>query len=251
MIDHEIRDAIRKSWDQSSVRYDSCSGHGIRSGEETAAWIRELGRCLPGPSLTVLDVGCGTGAMGLLLAEMSHEVTGIDLSEGMMAKARGKADAQKLSIELMTGDAEHLPVHNESFDVVVNRHLVWTLPHPDVALEEWHRVLKTGGVVLIIEGVWTNRSFLTRAKRRVSNGLARLAGKTHGGNYDERLRSHLPRDGGVAGETMISDLTKAGFTGISVRDLMYIRKIQKRGQPWYQRFAPAVTYYLAAATKQA
>ncbi len=250
MIDHEIRDAVRKSWDQSSVRYDSCSGHGIGSGEEKAAWERELARNLPGPSLKVLDAGCGTGAMGLLFAGMGHEVTGIDLSEGMMAKARGKADAENLSIELMTGDAEHLPFHGESFDVVVNRHLVWTLPHPEVALKEWHRVLKSGGVVLIIEGVWTNRSFLTRAKRWMSDGLVRVFGHAHGGHYDEKLRSHLPRDGGVAEEAMAADLEHAGFTGICVRDLMYIRGIQKRGQPWYLRFAPARTYYLVAATKK-
>lgn len=250
MIDHEIKDAVRKSWDQSSVRYDSCAGHGIGSGEEKAAWERELGRNLSGSSLRVLDVGCGTGAMGLLFAAMGHQVTGLDLSEGMMAKARGKADARNLSIELMTGDAEHLPFQDESFDVVVNRHLVWTLPHPEVALKEWHRVLKTGGVVLIIEGIWTNRSFLTRAKRRISDGLARLSGQTHGGHYDEKLRSHLPRDGGVAEESMVSDLEHAGFSGISVRDLMYIREIQKRGQPWYRRFAPAMTYYLVAATKK-
>ncbi|MEI7856880.1 MAG: class I SAM-dependent methyltransferase [Methanomicrobiales archaeon] len=250
MIDNEIKDAIRKCWDQSSVWYDSCSGHGIGTGEENIAWKQELGRNLPGPSLTVLDVGCGTGAMGLLFAGMGHRVTGLDLSEGMLAKAREKADAQKCSMELRTGDAEHLPFDNESFDVVVNRHLVWTLPHPEVALKEWQRVLKTGGVVLIIEGIWTDRSFLTRAKRQMSDGLARLLGHTHGGHYNEEIRSQLPYDGGVAEETMVSYLEHAGFTGVTVRDLMYIREIQKCGQSWYQRFAPARTYYLVAATKQ-
>jgi hypothetical protein len=48
---------------------------------------------------------------------------------------------------------------------------------------------------------------------------------------------------------MADMLEHAGFTGISFRDLMYIREIQKRGQPWYQRFAPAETYYIVAAKK--
>ena len=250
MIDREIKDAVRKCWDISSVTYDRCSGHGIGTGEENLAWKQELGRNLPGPSLTVLDVGCGTGVMGLIFAEMGHQVTGLDLSEGMLAKARGKADTQKCSIEFRAGDAEHLSFDDESFDVVVNRHLVWTLPHPEVALTEWHRVLRIGGVVLIIEGVWTDRTFLTRAKRWMSDGLARLLGHTHGGYYGEELRSQLPCDGGVAEGTMVSYLEHAGFTGITVRDLMYIREIQKRGLPWYLRFAPARTYYLVAATKQ-
>ena len=229
--------------------YDNCPGHGIGTGEEKIAWKRELNRNLPEPPLKVLDVGCGTGAMGLLFAEMGHQVTGIDLSEGMMAKAREKADAQKLSIELKRGDAEHLPFHDGSFDVLVNRHLLWTLPHPEIALKEWHRVLKNGGVILIIEGVWKDRSFSIRAKRIVSDGLAKIFGHSHSGHYDQKLRSQFPYDGGVPKETMISDLEHAGFTDICFRDLMYIREIQKEQQPWYQRFAPTKTYYIVAAFK--
>jgi SAM-dependent methyltransferase len=168
----------------------------------------------------------------------------------MMAKARAKANAQNLSIDLKQGDAEHLPFNDGSFDVVVNRHLLWTLPHPEIALKEWHRVLKNGGVVLIIEGVWKDRSFPVRAKRIVSDGLVGIFGHSHGGHYDKKLRSQLPFDGGVPEETMLSGLEHAGFTGPCFRDLMYIREIQKSQQPWYQRFAPARTYYILAATKK-
>ncbi|MFA4861322.1 class I SAM-dependent methyltransferase [Methanoregula sp.] len=249
MIDHEIRDAIRKSWNQSSVTYDSCPGHGIGTEEEKSAWKQELQRNLSGSRQAVLDVGCGTGAMGLLFAEMGHRVTALDLSEGMMAQALKKGNAQNNSIELVAGDAGHLPFRDGSFDVVVNRHLLWTLPHPETALSEWRRVLKNGGVVLIIEGVWTDRRFPARAKRWLSNGLAKIFGHTHGGHYDKELRSQLPYDGGVPKEAMISGLSHAGFVNISIRDLMYIREIQKSQIPWYQRFAPAKTYYLLAATK--
>jgi ubiquinone/menaquinone biosynthesis C-methylase UbiE len=249
MIDHEIKDTIRKSWDHSADRYDSCSGHGIGTDEEKVAWIRELKRYTQESPQRVLDVGCGTGAMGLLFAEMGHQVTAVDLSEAMIAKARGRAYAQKNSIDLMTGDAEQLPFHAGSFDVVVNRHLLWTLPHPEIALNEWYRVLKNDGVVLIIEGVWKDKSFPIRARRILSDGLAKIFGHTHGGQYDKKLRSHLPYDGGVPMETMVSGLEQAGFTGICFRDLMYIREIQKPQQPWFQRFAPARTYYLLAAKK--
>ena len=215
MIDHEIKDAIRKSWDLSSVMYDNCPGHGIGTDEEKFAWKQELSRNLPESPQKVLDVGCGTGVMGLLFAEMGHQVTGIDLSEGMMAKAREKAYAQKLPVELKIGDAEHLAFNDESFDVVVNRHLLWTLPHPEIALVEWRRVLKKGGVILIIDGVWKDRSILIRAKRMLSDGLAKIFGHTHGGHYDKELRSHFPYDWGVPKETMITDLEHAGFTVIS------------------------------------
>lgn len=249
MIDHEIKDAVRKSWDHSSVMYDSCPGHGIGTEEEKVAWKQELARNIPESPQRVLDIGCGTAVMGLLFAEMGHQVTGVDLSEAMIAKAREKADAQNLPIELRTGDAEHLPFSNGSFDVVVNRHLVWTLPHPEIALKEWNRVLKKGGVVLIIEGIWNDRSLPIRAKRILSDGLARISGHSHGGHYDKKLRDQLPYDGGVPEETMISDLKNAGFTSICYQDLMYIQKMQKPEQPWYRRFAPGKTYYILTAIK--
>lgn len=250
MNDREIREAIRKSWDQSSVLYDSSPGHGIGTEQEKVAWKQELVRKLPGSPLKVLDVGCGTGAMGLLFAEMGHQVTAVDLSEAMIAKAREKAELQKLSMDPMMADAEYLPFCDRSFDVVINRHLLWTLPHPDIALKEWHRILKSGGVVLIIEGVWNDRSFSIRAKRFLSDGLAKIFGHTHGGHYDKSLRCQLPYDGGVPRETMESDLEQAGFTAPCFRDLMYIRDLQKPLQPWYLRFAPSKTYYLIAATKR-
>ncbi len=49
-----------------------------------------------------------------------------------------------LSIDFQTGDAEHLPFEANTFDVVVSRNLVWTLPAPETAMREWHRVLKPG-----------------------------------------------------------------------------------------------------------
>lgn len=250
MNNMEIKEAVRKSWDCSSETYDQSPGHMIGTQAEKDAWKRELSQGLPQSPQWVLDVGCGTGAMGLLFAEMGHRVTGIDLSEAMMAKARQKADAQHLSVDLRTGDAEHLSFSEGVFDVVVNRHLLWTLPHPEVALKEWHRVLKNGGTVIIIDGIWKDKSFSTRAKRMLSDGLARIFDHSHHSQYDKELRSQLPYDGGMPKETMISYLGRTGFGGIEFRDLMYIREMQKSQQPWYRRFAPGKTYYILTATKR-
>lgn len=251
MNDSETRDTIRKIWDYSSISYDSNPGHGIFSEEEKTAWTRELGLNLPPGPLRILDAGCGTGAMALLFAGMGHQVTGIDLSREMLTKARKKADEKSLTLELQAGDAEYLPFADRSFDVVVNRHLLWTLPHPETALNEWHRVLKPGGRVFIIDGVWDDNSLLSRMKIRISSGMARIfePHNTHQRSYDTRIRASLPYAGGVPEGITLNLLKDAGFIHQGTRNLMYIRELHKPILPWYKRLAQGKSYYIIVSVK--
>jgi len=253
MKDAEIKDAVRKNWDASSATFDTNPDHGIGTQEEKEAWKRELIRNLPKSPLDILDVGCGTGAMGLLFAEMGYHVTGVDLSEAMMTKAREKAAERKLSINLKNGDAEHLPFSEGSFDVVVNRHLLGSLPHPDIALKDWHRVLKNGGTVLVVHGIREDKRFSTRVKQGLSDGLAKILDRTRHSHLDKKFRSQLPfnSDNGVIPKDKLgSFLERAEFSGISFHDITYIREMQRLQQPWYRRFAPTQSYYIISATRQ-
>lgn len=76
----------------------------------------------------VLDVGCGTGSLSLLLAEPGHAVTGVDLAPGMPARARPKLGAHGLPATFVTGDAMEPPTGDHRFGAVVSRHLIRTLP---------------------------------------------------------------------------------------------------------------------------
>jgi 2-polyprenyl-3-methyl-5-hydroxy-6-metoxy-1,4-benzoquinol methylase len=76
LTDSEVKSAIRSRWDVSSQKYDTHDGHGIKSAEERDAWKRVLGEALARSGLDILDVGCGTGEMSLVLAEMGHNVQG-------------------------------------------------------------------------------------------------------------------------------------------------------------------------------
>ncbi|MBN2161189.1 MAG: methyltransferase domain-containing protein [Spirochaetes bacterium] len=69
-------------------------------------------------SLKILDVGCGTGRHSIELAKRGYTVTGIDLSESLLAKAREKAELQKLKIAFLKHDARDLPFKNE-FDLAI------------------------------------------------------------------------------------------------------------------------------------
>jgi ubiquinone/menaquinone biosynthesis C-methylase UbiE len=251
MNDHEIKDAVKKVWDLSSTTYDNIPGHRIGTPEEKSAWIQELGGNPPSAPLDVLDVGCGTCAMGLLFAEMGHRVTGVDLSNEMIARARTKAEESSLVVDLRSGDAEHLPFDDGSFDVIVTRHLLWTLPNPEIALKEWFRVLVSGGRLLVIDGVWNDNSVVTRVRMRISSGMARIfePENTHPASYGQDLRNRLPLGGGVPEETMLAYLGQAGFQNIQFRNLMYIRELQKSRLPWYRNLAQGKSYYVVTSRK--
>ena len=69
-------------------------------------------------SLKILDVGCGTGRHTIELSKRGYDVTGIDLSESQLARAREKAANNKLKIDFQNKDARNLPFEDE-FDVAI------------------------------------------------------------------------------------------------------------------------------------
>ncbi len=105
----------------------------------------------------ILDLGCGTGALLKILEDRfpSSELTGIDLTEEMLAVAK-----QKLSdnVELLLGSATNLPFDSKSFDWVIMSNVIGHLSDKKTALKEAHRVLKNPGKIVITD--WT-RDFQT------------------------------------------------------------------------------------------
>ncbi len=109
---------------------------------------------LPKPPTRVLDLGCGTGSLSVLLAEAGHEVTGVDLSSQMVARAVRKVARHNVAVQVVVGDAGDPPVEGP-FDVILTRHLVWALPDAPGALARWVSLLRPGGPLVLIEGMWT------------------------------------------------------------------------------------------------
>ena len=113
----------------------------------------ELGRLEPGER--VLDLGCGAGTDTLVAAQMvgpDGHVTGIDMTEEMLAKARGAAAAMGAGhVEFVQGDAEQLPFAAESFDVVISNGVIDLIPDKDAVFSELFRVLRRGGRIQIAD----------------------------------------------------------------------------------------------------
>ncbi|MET8076188.1 class I SAM-dependent methyltransferase [Streptomyces sp. NPDC005303] len=139
-------------WDAEAGSFDEEPDHGLRDPEVRAAWAERLRGWLPGRACDLLDLGCGTGSLSLLAAEQGHRVTGVDLSLAMVELARAKLAGR--DAVFLVGDAAMPPVGEQRFDVVLVRHVLWALPDPGRVLRRWWGLLRPGGRLVLVEGVW-------------------------------------------------------------------------------------------------
>jgi SAM-dependent methyltransferase len=142
----------RVDWDAQAATFDAEADHGLRDPEVRAAWAERLRSWLPPRAGDVLDLGCGTGSLSLLASEQGHRVTGVDLSPAMIDLARAKLAGR--DAVFLHGDAVAPPVGEERFDVLLVRHLLWALPDPGRVLRHWRGLLRPGGRLVLVEGVW-------------------------------------------------------------------------------------------------
>jgi SAM-dependent methyltransferase len=238
-----IKGRIESYWSKSAPGYDSHFGHGIHSDTEEELWLSLLRDNIPfAPGAAILDVGCGTGFLSLLLARLGYTVTGIDLSGPMRAEALRKAREMGLAIDVAEGDAEAPDFAPHSFDAVISRHLVWTLPDPAKALRAWEKVLKPGGRVVIIDGVWTPRNLASRVRHFFVDLIRWLKRNRHHSSWKKEYVqsvSHLPFFGGAEPEKIEKLLRDGGFKEIERDDMHAILAHERRHGPLEYRIAYA------------
>lgn len=95
-----------------------------------------------GTGRDVLEVGCGTGLVLDRIARFARSARGIDLSPGMLAKARARG------LDVIEGSATELPFENDCFDVACSFKVLAHVPQIRTALSEMARVVRPGGVVI-------------------------------------------------------------------------------------------------------
>lgn len=103
------------------------------------------------PQLRILEVGCGTGQTAAYLAEKHHcQVTALDQHKLMLEKAKQRFIREKVDVQLVEGSVTNMPFHDQSFDLALAESVLIFTPL-EQSLSELSRVLKQGGVLLLIE----------------------------------------------------------------------------------------------------
>ncbi|HNR11974.1 MAG TPA: class I SAM-dependent methyltransferase [Thermodesulfobacteriota bacterium] len=98
----------------------------------------------------VLDAGCGTGNFSLALGRRGEQIVGFDSAFEMLAALKMKSKRQKILVPLVQGDLnEPFPFQCEAFGCVVSINALYMLKRPQGVLREMHRVLRTGGKLLL------------------------------------------------------------------------------------------------------
>lgn len=197
-IGFKVRDA--SSYDSVAEKFDLFTE---RLSQPLATRMIALAQLAP--KQRVLDVGTGTGLVALNAARFvgtGGAVIGIDLSDGMLAKAAEKAASFGLkNCSFQKMDAEALDIEDQSIDAVLSLFALLHLPDPLAALREMFRTLRPGGRLVLAVGsgapLWSWNGLVHRVSR-LPDLLLRLQGKqlTAPGFLNELVREKLPQTDG-------------------------------------------------------
>jgi phosphatidylethanolamine/phosphatidyl-N-methylethanolamine N-methyltransferase len=157
---------IEKAYARWAPVYDLVFGAVFDKGRQAAIAAAE---CIGG---RILEVGVGTGISLPDYAPTNH-ITGVDISVPMLKKARERVAARGLAnVEaLAVMDGAQMALPDTSFDVVVAQYVITAVPHPEATLDEFARVLRPGGEIVLVNHIGAETGF----RRAFEQGFAPVA----------------------------------------------------------------------------
>lgn len=167
------RDRVAEAYGRWAPVYDIVFGPVFRRGRRAAVDAAERigGR--------ILEVGVGTG-LSLDQYARSNRIVGIDISEPMLDKAHERVKRLRLhNVEAITVmDAEHLTFPDASFDVVVAQYVVTAVPNPEQALDEFVRVVRPGGEIVLTSRIGAGKGVRGTLEKWLMPVTSRLGWRT-------------------------------------------------------------------------
>ena len=177
--------------DYWTVRSDSYSQQNLK---EMGTWKRKawrekiLSNAPENAVLDILDVGTGPGFFAVNLALAGHHLTAVDVTGEMLRHARENAAAYGAKVRFLLQNGDSLPFPDASFDLVVNRNVLWNLERPKQALSEWCRVLRPGGRLVYFDANWYLYLFDPQVAKMREENLQRQANREESHMPDEKVR---------------------------------------------------------------
>jgi demethylmenaquinone methyltransferase / 2-methoxy-6-polyprenyl-1,4-benzoquinol methylase len=164
---------------------------------------------------TILDVATGTADFAIEALKLNPiKVTGIDISEKMLEMGRIKIEQKKLTnkIELHCADSENIPFNDSSFDAVTVAFGVRNFENLDKGLNEMHRILKKGGVAVVLEFSKPDYFPVKQLYGLYFNHILPVIGKIV--SKDNRAYEYLPESVNAFpyGKKFCEKMKTAGFT---------------------------------------
>ena len=207
---------VEKMFDTISSDYDGLNR--VISFGIDVKWRKKVVALVNGqkPDL-VLDIATGTGDLAINLAKTgATKIIGLDISEGMLAVGRKKIAKEQLSgkIEMVQGDSEALPFENNSFDAITVAFGVRNFENLKKGLAEIHRVLKPGGIFVVLETSVPTKFPFKQGYSVYTRYLLPLIGKLF--SKDQSAYSYLSKSAAAFphGERFNNILRKIGFINV-------------------------------------
>jgi len=163
------KQVMEKAYARWAPIYDALCGPIFESGRRAAAAAaREVGG-------RILEIGVGTG-LSFDDYDATTEITGIDLSEPMIERARERLASGRYPFvrDLQVMDASDLKFSDASFDCVVGQFVITLVSDPERVLSECARVVKPGGEIILVNHLYSERGIAAAFERLVANRARRL-----------------------------------------------------------------------------
>ncbi len=195
----DLRKANELFHDVESGKYDS--KWGIRYDMENARRVRGKFEKLLGGTFPhvdrLLEVGCGTGYVGLNLClydGLVGELHACDISQGMVDACSRNAEELGIAVHARQSELERLVYDDSEFDMVIGHAILHHIPDIDAALSEIHRVLKPGGICMLAGEPTLVGDLMGRVARKGTGAALRLYTRMGGyfGGQRARLKPQVP-----------------------------------------------------------
>ena len=206
------KEQVAEMFDNISKRYDLLN-HLLSLGIDKG-WRKKVVKLVRQANASkVLDVATGTGDLAIALKKGADaDVTGLDISSGMLEVGKDKIAKQNLNIEMVLGDGENLPFDDNTFDAVTVAFGVRNFENLEKGIKDIHRVIKPGGQIVVLEFSQPEKAPFKQIYnfyfKNILPGIGKLVSK------DSRAYTYLPESVQVFpyGDAFNRVLSACGFT---------------------------------------